>query len=250
MKSKKLSEAARQRHLWTYLTSRPNLLTEILFVFPVLLIYHAGTHLTTRRNGVDLVSVLLAHLYAEVEWAVLVVDAAVIGAFIALYVYARKKQKFQLRLVGPVLLESSLYALTMGTVIVLLLVKVFGLQPPTLGAGEASLSWPAIIYISTGAGFYEELIFRLVLFGGGLWLLEKRTSLDTWAAVAVAMTVSSALFALAHHIPPQGEPLAVWPLAFRGIAGVAFASLYYFRGFAVAVYTHTIYDIYVLGWLA
>jgi membrane protease YdiL (CAAX protease family) len=83
-----------------------------------------------------------------------------------------------------------------------------------------------------------------------MWLLGRHSDLPTWAAVAVTMTVSSLLFALAHHVPPHGEPLAVWPLAFRALAGALFATIYYLRGFAVAVYTHTIYDIYVMGWIA
>jgi hypothetical protein len=33
---------------------------------------------------------------------------------------------------------------------------------------------------------------------------------------------------------------------FRLLAGVFFGLLFWFRGFAVAVYTHALYDVYVL----
>jgi len=33
---------------------------------------------------------------------------------------------------------------------------------------------------------------------------------------------------------------------FRVLAGCFFGMVYWFRGFAVAVYTHALYDIYVL----
>jgi len=38
----------------------------------------------------------------------------------------------------------------------------------------------------------------------------------------------------------------VWVFTFRFLAGILFGLLFWFRGFAVAVYTHAIYDIVVL----
>ena len=49
-----------------------------------------------------------------------------------------------------------------------------------------------------------------------------------------------------HHIPPYGDPLHIGVFTFRFMAGLCFASLFWFRGFAVAVYTHALYDLYVL----
>jgi membrane protease YdiL (CAAX protease family) len=221
-------------------------MAEVLFVFPVLLVYHVGTHLTDVRNGVDLVSALLALLYARLPWAVLVVDGVIVASFVSLYVYARRKERFALRMLWTVVAESTLYALTMGTVIVVLLIFVFGLQPPILSTKTVD-RWVEVVFVSSGAGFYEELIFRLLMYGGTVWLLENHTRLHRSTAVAIGMVVSAGLFALAHHVPPQGEALAVWPFAFRALAGLVFAAIYELRGFSVAVYTHTLYDIYVLG---
>jgi membrane protease YdiL (CAAX protease family) len=65
-------------------------------------------------------------------------------------------------------------------------------------------------------------------------------------AVAVALIVSSVLFSAMHHIPPYGDPLQLGVFVFRILAGCFFGLVYWFRGFAVAVYTHALYDIYVL----
>jgi hypothetical protein len=49
-----------------------------------------------------------------------------------------------------------------------------------------------------------------------------------------------------HHIPPYGDPLHVGVFVFRALAGCFFGLIYWSRGFAIAVYTHALYDIYVL----
>jgi membrane protease YdiL (CAAX protease family) len=241
-----MTEARRREGIWRYLSTRPNLMSEVLFIFPVLLFYHAGTHFTQQRSAVDIASALLAQLYVRVSWAPIAVDVLVVAAFIVLYSVARKREDFKIRMIGTVLAESAVYAFIMGTIIVLVLIYIFRIKPPSMGAAGVE-GWFDVLYVSAGAGLHEELIFRLLLYGGMLSLLEKYTGLDRRQAVALSFVVSSLLFAFAHHIPPHGEPLALWPVAFRTLAGMVFASLYHLRGLSVAVYTHFLYDVYVIG---
>ena len=49
-----------------------------------------------------------------------------------------------------------------------------------------------------------------------------------------------------HHIPPYGDPFTIGVFTFRVLAGACFGLLFWFRGFAIAVYTHALYDLYVL----
>src|SRR6185295_6669818 len=100
--------------------------------------------------------------------------------------------------------------------------------------------------MSIGAGVYEETVFRLALLSGIAALLEKVIGLGRWIAVGVAFVVSALLFSAMHHIPPYGDPLHLGVFTFRFLAGMCFAALFWFRGFAVAVYTHALYDLYVL----
>jgi hypothetical protein len=95
-----------------------------------------------------------------------------------------------------------------------------------------------------GAGIYEELLFRLLLFFilGCLFKLFGMPSL----IAALLTTVSSAiLFSVAHHIGPYGEPFNAYVLLFRTLAGLYFALLYQLRGFGIAVGTHACYDVLV-----
>lgn len=246
---RKLTEARRRRNFWVYLNTTPNILTEVVFIFPVLLFYHLGTHITSTRNGVDIISVLLAELYVRVPWSVLAINALVVVSFFIFYAVARRNEDFKLRMFGALFVESLVYALSMGTVIVIVMVYVFRLQPPGMLPGSAE-KWFDIFFISAGAGLHEELVFRLLIFGGTVYLLDEHTRLKTYSAVLIGLGLSSLLFALAHHVPPYGEPLALWPVIYRIVAGVFFALLYRYRGLSVAVYTHMFYDIYVLGWSA
>jgi membrane protease YdiL (CAAX protease family) len=65
-------------------------------------------------------------------------------------------------------------------------------------------------------------------------------------ALILGLAVSSLLFSAMHHIPPYGDPLRLGIFTFRCLAGICFGLLFWFRGFAVAVYTHALYDLYVL----
>ena len=100
---------------------------------------------------------------------------------------------------------------------------------------------------SVGAGVHEELVFRLGLFGGLFYVTTKYFSWQKYPAFLIAAVVSSLLFALAHHIGPYGEPMELFPLIFRFLAGVIFCIIFLLRGFATAVYTHAMYNFIVFS---
>jgi hypothetical protein len=92
---------------------------------------------------------------------------------------------------------------------------------------------------------HEELVFRLIMISGLLWLGQKAFGLGRAANIAQAFLISSALFSAAHHVI-GGEPFHVGVFTYRLLCGLVFATLYEVRGFAVAVYTHALYDCFVL----
>jgi hypothetical protein len=61
----------------------------------------------------------------------------------------------------PMLLESAVYALTLGTLIVFVMTRLLGIEPRLAIAGGSNL------LMSMGAGVYEELVFRLGALSGG-----------------------------------------------------------------------------------
>jgi hypothetical protein len=95
-----------------------------------------------------------------------------------------------------------------------------------------------------GAGIYEEVLFRLLLFSGLVWLLGTAEVPRRWALLAAALT-SATVFSTAHHLGPYGEPFNNYIFLFRTIAGLYFTAIYQVRGFGIAVGAHAFYDVLV-----
>ncbi|MCC6748813.1 MAG: CPBP family intramembrane metalloprotease [Deltaproteobacteria bacterium] len=224
-----------------------NLLTSVVLVMPLLLFYQVGVIFSDTMNGADLITQQVLRLLGSrgYIWFQLGLGATLV----ALVLYLRRTQQFELRQFIPVLLESGIYALTMGTLIIFLMVDLLHIDP-RLAAGGPLRNAGVFdrLVMSVGAGVHEELVFRLVLLGGLAWIGERGLGLKRWLAILVAFVVSSLLFSAAHHVGSLGEPLRLGVFTYRTIAGLFFAALFQFRSFAIAVYTHALYDIYVLIW--
>lgn len=158
--------------------------------------------------------------------------------------WLRRRGHFHPRAFLPMLVESTFYGFFMGGVIQVLIVRADRILP-LLALSDPGLA--DVLVISAGAGFHEELVFRAVLMGGLLRLVGMPfMPLGRLAGLVAALIVSSLLFSLVHHIGPSGEPFTLLAFVYRSLAGVIFGLLWHYRGFAVAAWTHALYDFFVL----
>ncbi len=223
-----------------YLRHRHDPLTGLLLTVPVFLLYHLGILLIDLRNGVDLVSGLTFQLLEQSLPAYVGVTFAYAAA-IALAVYVlRRRGKVRPAELLPVLGESAVLAVVMVFLVGWATNQLFDWQ-----AGPRAMGPVEKLVMSAGAGFHEELVFRVGLFAGGTWLLAKLAKVAEWKAAVVAAVGSSLAFSAIHYVGPFGDPFQLTSFTFRAIAGLYLAAVYRFRGFAVAVYTHAIYDVIV-----
>ncbi len=224
-----------------------NLLNSLVLVFPLLLIYQVGVLFTLPMlNGADFLTVFLFRNLGLTTTQYLAYTGVVAVLFAAAVFMLRRRQRFDPKVIIPVLLESAVYALTMGSLIIFVMTRLFGISPRLAGGVVEQQGFITRLVMSLGAGVYEETVFRLVLLGGLVALAERVLGLARVVAVILGLAVSSLLFSAMHHIPPYGDPLRLGIFTFRCLAGVCFGLLFWFRGFAVAVYTHALYDLYVL----
>jgi hypothetical protein len=93
-----------------------------------------------------------------------------------------------------------------------------------------------------GAGIYEEVLFRLLVFGGALRLM-RGVAVPGLMALVLAGVASAVLFSAAHHAGPCGEPYNAYVFVFRTMAGLYFTLVYQVRGFGIAVGAHAAYDV-------
>ena len=225
-------------------------LTSLLLVFPLFLVYEVGILLVpSAYNGADLITSQIVRLLHGQVGTYIALNAGLWAFFLGLVLWLRRSHSFEPRLVFPVLVESAFYALMMGSLICFVMVDLLHVDPRlsiALEVGKAPRGAVAAIIVSLGAGVHEELIFRVILIGGFGILLQKVFGLGRRGALTIAFLVSSILFSAAHHVI-GGEAFRIGAFVYRILCGLFFACLYQWRGVAIAVYTHTLYDIYVFA---
>jgi hypothetical protein len=248
---RKAARPATKGTLANHLAGRVDPLTSAILVFPLFLTYQLGILLSRGLNGVDFVTASLVSLCERDLGNYLFVLTGLLLGYAAILLLLRQRETFDPKAFLPVLAESTFYALSMGSIILFAMHRFVELVPglhtggPLSAALAAGLSFLDVIVISAGAGLHEELIFRLIGVGGLSWLLAGVMG-DKQAWVCAVLT-SSLVFSLAHHIGPHGEPFVFAAFVYRSLAGVFFALIYQVRGLAVAVWTHALYDVYVLA---
>ncbi len=241
--------SARPRAAGRFRRSDP--LTSVILIFPLFVLYEIGILVVPGAyNGADVITAQILRLLHGQRGLYFALNLGFLAAFIGLVAYLSRRHSFDRRLVWPVVIESTIYALTMGSLIVFVMVDLLHVDPrlqlgPPLRAGAGgSPGLLASIVISLGAGVHEELIFRVVLFGGTTLLLQRVGGVARGWAIVIGVVASSVLFSAAHHVI-GGEAFRVGAFVYRVLCGVFFAALFQLRGLAVAVYTHALYDIYV-----
>ena len=264
----KCSVKVKRQTTWkVVLIRRPDPLTSLVLTVPVFLVYHLGILLIDFRNGVDLVSGITFRLLESSVVAYVAATLGVAGMLFLVGWIQRKRGRIRPAALAPVLLESGVWAVVMLFSVgwaTAQLRAALSLAPAStgwsLGAGGMgpALALPAValtlspvlgpldkLVMSAGAGFHEEVVFRVGLLSGLRHLLLRGSGVVGRAAVMLSLLGSSVLFALAHHLGPVADPIELTTLTFRTIAGVYLGGVYLMRGFAVVVYTHTLYDVLV-----
>jgi len=223
----------------------------LLFALPLLLLYEAGAIFIARgetiaiRNGADVMlrSVLtLGGVNGSVA-----VTGVLVGVAIVLIVLERRRRSVPLR-AAPflgMLGESVAYALLLGVVVGTATQWILRGVSIDLQMGGASMGLVDGIVLSIGAGVYEEIIFRVVLVGG-LFALFRASGLEAGRAGLFSVLVAALLFSAFHYIGPYGDVVELSSFLFRFLAGVVFSALFLVRGFGIVVWTHALYDIFLV----
>ncbi len=148
--------------------------------------------------------------------------------------------------------EAFVYALVLAAVVGGLTGAIFGawLWPAAMMQGiPGGLGMQ--LALSIGAGLYEELVFRVLLVGGLAWGLRRALKLEPGRALIIAAVVGALVFSAVHHMGPFGEAFTLSAFTFRFLFGLALNGVFLVRGFALAAWTHAIYDVLVVtGWFS
>lgn len=221
-------------------------LTDLALTLPIFVAYHLGVVLLPIRNAADWVTRWLIDLADRsllyYSGLTLAVGAVYVGVLLA----AGRGRMLRWEAFGLLIVESAIYAFAMQSV------ASYAVGELSLAGGSVGLpevtSFSGLI-LSLGAGFYEEVAFRVGLFGLGFKILRVLFPLHgfrRFAAWLVWAVATSLFFSLWHYLGPLADPLDLKTFVFRAVCGLVFILIYQFRGFAPAVWTHALYDIWVL----
>ncbi len=193
------------------------------------------------RTGVDY---LLTTVISEMGFPAVFSGLAVLLILLLLILRHGKNEKwggFRARYFSAMLLESAVYATCVGFV-----VSSLSSHFLSVGAGSTERTLAATLVVNIGAGVYEELVFRVSVFSGLVFIAGKVGSLNKRVVSVWSVIASSVLFASFHYLPLFGESFALDTYLFRLFAGVLLCLLFIMRGFGITAYTHSLYNVFLI----
>ncbi len=110
--------------------------------------------------------------------------------------------------------------------------------------------WLGTVLSSVGAGVYEEFLFRMVLISMIVLLLADVAGLKRDTSTAFVVITAAVLFGACHFSGAQltgSAPMPWHDFIFLAVAGTLWGALYVYRGFAVAVGSHIVWNLYALA---
>lgn len=240
--------AASQEETERYLREGSGPLADLALTLPIFVVYHLGVVWIDVQNAADIVTRELKALASSSLPAYSGLTLAIGAVFASVLLVLGRGHTLRWQRFALVAAEGILYAIAMRLVASYVVGKVH------LDAGLESVEEPGFftaIVLSLGAGLYEEIAFRVGLYGVGRKLLlammpEALPGQRLLASIGWAL-LAAAVFSGWHYIGQFGEPFELRSFLFRWVCGLVFTLIYAFRGFAPVVWTHALYDIWVMA---
>lgn len=226
-----------------YLQSSKSLHYSLILTLPALAIYEIGVLVLFRDAFFELRNtgeILIRSLFESLGLTEpLIVSAILLILFLVIMIRGyriEKKPGIHAEYIIYMLLESMFW----GSLIFIGL-QLFTQLPLQMISLEEKIS---NINLAIGAGIFEELIFRLVVIGALLVVMERGIGLPSKAAVPAAILLSAVIFA-AFHLVMEVYSFPVF--AQRVVGGIMLGTLFHIRGYGISVYAHIIYNILILA---
>jgi hypothetical protein len=237
------------------LSAKPGALGELALTLPVFLLYQLGVVFLRVRNATDIVTAQLLDLAHGDRLTYLELTGGVGAVLFLVFAVLGRGQVLRTRKLVQIAVEGAAYAIAMGAATSWIVGRIFA------GPAARAVTDPFTgLVMSLGAGFYEELAFRVLFFGLGakllVWVFARQAigllgSAPALGVRAIAIMVawaivSAAVFSGMHYIGPLGDAFDERSFVARAVLGLALTLVFAMRGFAAAVWTHALYDMWVL----
>jgi hypothetical protein len=212
----------------------------LLAILPLLVCYEYLAYIINKgfkyqiRNHAD---IYIKQLFEKIGINGSLVIPGILAA-LAIALFLRQDDvKIKLRYFLYIILESACYAGLIGLIVGKLTDYILLTTVDPAGARVQ-------IMLGLGAGVYEELVFRAIIYYYTAFTLIRLIDLDVWLGFFIAMCLSSVAFSWFHYI--SGAPFNWYSAVFRFFAGTLFCIMYQVRGLGVTAWTHSLYDVYIV----
>ncbi|MEX1364162.1 MAG: CPBP family glutamic-type intramembrane protease [Nannocystaceae bacterium] len=236
----KARKPPRLRKVRAWLSKGHDPLASLYLTIPVFLTYHLGILGMHRLNGADFVSRAVFEVLEYSKGAYVALTLGIAAGLVLAVRVLRRTSTLRTSQWLPMLGESLVLAVVVPLIAGWTTKELFDLM---LGIG--SMTPFEKVVMAAGAGFHEELLFRVGLFGGLTWLLTRVGNAPVARAALVSAVLSSIAFSGVHYVGALGDDFMLMSFTFRALGGLLLCAVYWWRGFAVAVYTHMFYDLFV-----
>ena len=214
-----------------------------IFILPLFLIYEFGISaisskdLPTIRNGAD---VLLRRILATVGIGG-VYGMALMLLFGIVIAYFINKGKFkELRIRSNYFLIMIFESIIWSMVLFAILFK----GQLLLAKGTAKLLLQQIV-LSIGSGIFEEFVFRVVLVSGLALIIGLFIKKRYWYKMLISIVIAAVIFSAFHFIGEYADTPITSLFILRLSAGIILGYIYILRGFGIAAYSHSFYNLIV-----
>ena len=219
-------------------------LYSLFFTLPLFLIYEIGlisissNDIILMRNGAD---ALMRQVFATlgingIYWMGLLFF---IG-FITVYIFQRKYWT------DTIIKGNFLFLMLLESFIWSLLLYLFMSNVHYLLMSPKGSILVQQVILAVGAGLYEEMLFRVLLISGIASILgfifQWGHSMRRWTGMIIAAGIFSAF----HFIGEYGDYFTFNIFLVRFFAGIVLGVLYFYRGFGITSWAHSIYDLMIV----
>ena len=218
----------------------------LTFILPLLLFYEFGSIFTDQfagKSGID----RWLHQWLEsfgVEHLV-ILPILTAGALLFWHHEMADRWRFPPHVLFGMLVESCCLGIILyfaGNAVHEMIASTSQLDTLSIGDTPRPDWWSRTIAF-VGCGVYEELVFRLLMLNGLIWLAKR--CIHSGSAKVAAIVLTSLIFSAMHYdfINPGGSEFEIFSFVFRFSASLMFCLLFLLRGFGIAVGTHCTYDV-------
>jgi membrane protease YdiL (CAAX protease family) len=245
--------------LRNYPSTSKNLANSYLFILPLMVLYEVAITLSgsSVKNTADVIVKTPLEIFGRNGTLIFNLIIICIFFYAAFHLEKVKRKSPELaffplsfRIYMLMFLESAFYALLLGKASQFLVNQFIIFSP--LSTGPQTLSIPSFsangigLILSIGAGVYEEIVFRLLLLGALYFVFVKICKINDGIGGFLSIIIGAIIFSSMHYVGALSDTFSTESFLFRFIAGLILSTIYIFRGLGIAVYTHALYDVWLV----